>query len=66
MHAEIIRLGESTGLDNPARVGHIAFDRAGVTTASFEGAPVEPDVGHVRWRELPSRGAAPDGRLRRG
>ncbi len=48
-HAEIIRLGESPGLRNPAVVGHIDCDRERVLSASFDGAPIEPEGGTIRW-----------------
>jgi hypothetical protein len=49
VRAEIIRLGETPGRPNPAHVGHIEFDRSGLISASYDGAPLPIDSGKLRW-----------------
>jgi len=47
VHAEIISLGQSEGLRNPTLTGHIAFNRQGVVSASFNGEPITELSHHV-------------------
>jgi len=51
VRAELIRLGETPGLRNPSRVGHVAFGRAGVIDAAFDGVPADAQPHEVRWPE---------------
>ena len=49
VRAELLHLGESEGLRNPAHTGHIEFDRNGPISASHNGAPIAIEDGRVRW-----------------
>jgi putative phosphoesterase len=49
VHAEIIPLGETEGLTNPARPASIDFDREKVLQSSFKGEVIVPEDGVVAW-----------------
>ena len=51
VHAELIRLGETPGLRNPSRTGHVTIGRNGILDAAFDGAPAAYLPHEVRWPE---------------
>jgi putative phosphoesterase len=49
VRAEILRLGETPGMSNPAHTGHIEFNRQGLISASYDGEPLSIERGTLRW-----------------
>jgi hypothetical protein len=49
VRADILRLGETPGMHNPAHTGHIEFNRQGLISASYDGSPLSIERGTLRW-----------------
>jgi putative phosphoesterase len=50
VQAEIVALGETSGMPNPCTPARVEFDRGGLVAASVGAIEQDLDAGHVRWR----------------